>query len=148
MKINILDDYIRTPEWFRGLSDIYRSTGGLPEPPGGLMGLMGPKWRRGEVARAGRVPPPPLVRIGQGGGGDPFPSSPLSLPSASPTWTRKGGSPTPGGSRTPLGAPSSWPAAPSPLNLYIRGRGAPLETTIDQSSLSRVRCPLHHSPPR
>src|SRR4051812_12398168 len=35
MKINILDNYIRTPEWFRGLSDIYRSTGGLPEPPGG-----------------------------------------------------------------------------------------------------------------
>ena len=27
MKIDILDDYIRTPKWFRGLSDIYRSTG-------------------------------------------------------------------------------------------------------------------------
>ena len=27
MKIDILDDYIRIPEWFRGLSDIYRSTG-------------------------------------------------------------------------------------------------------------------------
>ena len=35
MKIDILDDYIRTREWFRGLSDLYRSTGGLPEPPGG-----------------------------------------------------------------------------------------------------------------
>ena len=29
MKIDILDDYIRTPEWFRGLSDIYRSTGDI-----------------------------------------------------------------------------------------------------------------------
>ena len=28
MKIDILDDSIRTPEWFRELSDIYRSTGG------------------------------------------------------------------------------------------------------------------------
>ena len=42
MKIDILDDYIRTPEWFRGLSDIYRSTGGYRNPPGGLMGLHGP----------------------------------------------------------------------------------------------------------
>ena len=42
MKIDILDDYIHTPEWFRGLSYIYRSTGRLPEPLGGLMGLHGP----------------------------------------------------------------------------------------------------------
>ena len=27
MKIDILDDYIRTPDWFRGLSDIHWSTG-------------------------------------------------------------------------------------------------------------------------
>ena len=42
MKIDILDDYIRTPEWFRGLSDVYRSTGGLPEPPGECNGPIGP----------------------------------------------------------------------------------------------------------
>ena len=42
IKIDILDDYIWTPEWFRGLSDIYRSTGGLPEPPGELIGPYGP----------------------------------------------------------------------------------------------------------
>ena len=41
IKIDILDDYIRTPEWFRGVLGIYRSTGGLTEPPGGLMGLHG-----------------------------------------------------------------------------------------------------------
>ena len=39
--IDILDDYVRTPEVFRVVSDIYRSTGGLPEPPGSVMGLMG-----------------------------------------------------------------------------------------------------------
>ena len=37
IKIDILDDYIRTQEWFRELSDIKRSTGGYrnPLPPGG-----------------------------------------------------------------------------------------------------------------
>ena len=35
MKIDILDNYTRTPEWFQGLSDIYRSTEELSEAPGG-----------------------------------------------------------------------------------------------------------------
>ena len=42
IKIDILEGYIRTPERFRGSSDKYRSTGELPEPPGGSMGLHGP----------------------------------------------------------------------------------------------------------
>ena len=42
IKIDILDDYVRTSEWFRGVSDIYRSTGGLPEPPGEYSGPIGP----------------------------------------------------------------------------------------------------------
>ena len=42
IKIDILDDYVRTPEWFRGVSDIYRSTGGLPEPPGEYIAPNGP----------------------------------------------------------------------------------------------------------
>ena len=29
VKIDILDDYVRTPEWFRKVSDIYQSTGGV-----------------------------------------------------------------------------------------------------------------------
>ena len=37
IKIDILDDYVQTPEVFWVVSDIYRSTGGLPEPPGGLL---------------------------------------------------------------------------------------------------------------
>ena len=57
MKIDILDDYIRTPEWFRGLSDIYRSTGGYRNPPGKLLGLMGLSGK--ERGRPGGGPPSP-----------------------------------------------------------------------------------------
>ena len=42
VKIDILDGYVRTPEVFREVSDINRSTGGLPEPPGELIGPHGP----------------------------------------------------------------------------------------------------------
>ena len=42
IKIDILDGYVRTPEVFREVSDIYRSTGGLPEPPGECNGPIGP----------------------------------------------------------------------------------------------------------
>ena len=41
-KIDILDDYVRTPEVFREVSDIYRSTGGLLEPHGEYIGPNGP----------------------------------------------------------------------------------------------------------
>ena len=58
MKIDILDDYIRTPERFRGLSDVYRTTGGLPEPPRRLLGLMGPIGGRGEAAKGQPRAPP------------------------------------------------------------------------------------------
>ena len=42
IKIDILEAYVWTSEWFRVSSDIYRSTGGLPEPPGEYMGPDGP----------------------------------------------------------------------------------------------------------
>ena len=42
MKIDILEAYIWISEVFPVKSGFYRSTGGLPEPPGGLMGLSGP----------------------------------------------------------------------------------------------------------
>ena len=50
IKIDILDDYVRTPEWFRGVSNIYRSTEGLPEPPGEFNG---PRWAVVEKRRGG-----------------------------------------------------------------------------------------------
>ena len=40
------------------ISGFYRSTEGLPEPPGNQMGLSGSRWKRGEEARAGRAPLP------------------------------------------------------------------------------------------
>ena len=42
IKIDILEGYVWTSEWFQKGSDIFRSTGRLSEPPGGLMGLHGP----------------------------------------------------------------------------------------------------------
>ena len=58
IKIDILDDYIWTPDEFRGLPDNYRSAGGLSEPPGELMGQHGPCEREGGGGhRAGRPPP-------------------------------------------------------------------------------------------
>ena len=45
INIDILDDYIWTSEWFRVSSGIYRSTGRLPEPPGGIWALLGHSGR-------------------------------------------------------------------------------------------------------
>ena len=42
VKIDILDDYVKTPEWFREVLGIYRSTGGLPELPRETNGPIGP----------------------------------------------------------------------------------------------------------
>ena len=41
IKIDILDDYVLTSKRFRESLGIYRSIGGLPEPPGRQMGLLG-----------------------------------------------------------------------------------------------------------
>ena len=55
IKIDILEAYVWTLEWFRVKSAFYRSTGRLPEPPGGLLGLTGPsgeeEGRLGQAAR-------------------------------------------------------------------------------------------------
>ena len=56
INIDILDDYIRTPEWFQGLLDIYQSTGRLPEPPGGYWASWAQSSGRGEVAGGGAQP--------------------------------------------------------------------------------------------
>ena len=129
MKIDILGDYIRTPEWFRGLLDIYQSTGGIPEPPRRLMGLMGPSGRRGEAAKGQPRPPPPQVRIGQGGGAAPplsFP--PLSPSLSSPTLTWKGGVLLPVGVGFLMGRAKGGRPPPPPPLLYIQGGRHPLET--------------------
>ena len=42
INIDTLEAYVWTWEWFQMSSGIYRSTGGLPEPPWKYMGLIGP----------------------------------------------------------------------------------------------------------
>ena len=55
IKIDILEAYIWISETFRVKSGFYRSTGGLPEPPGGYWAYMGHKGeeegRPGQAAR-------------------------------------------------------------------------------------------------
>ncbi len=59
IKIDILDDYIRTPELFRVISDKTGVPEGLPEPPGKYWALMGPSGEREGPAREA-APPLPL----------------------------------------------------------------------------------------
>src|SRR4051812_17779846 len=101
------------PEYRRG----YRN-------PPGVNGPHGPKVekRRGGQGLAAR-PLPSSPNWTRRGGGAPLSLSLSLSPFRNPIPTRFwGGNPTPGGSRTPWRAPSR-PAAPSPLNLYIRGQG-------------------------
>ena len=149
MKIDILDDYIRTPEWFRGLSDI-TGVPGVTGTPRRLLGLMGQIGGRGEVAKGSHAPLPSQVRIGQGRGvAPPFLSSSFSFPLLSYS-NMEGGSPTPGGSRTPHGARQGSPApSPSSTPLYMGREAPPRDTTIDPLDLLAVcGAPLHHNPPR
>ena len=99
--------------------------GGYRNPPGRLMGLLGPSGEEEGRPRAATCRLPPPVRIGQGGGRRPpflSPSLCFHLLSYS---QMEGGSPTPGGSRTPHGARLGWPApSPSPVRIGQRG-GAP-----------------------
>ena len=80
MKIDILEGYVWTPERFRMSSVMYRSTGGLPEPPGSLWALLGLSGRKDVAAKVGARP---QAQSELGGGWPPFPSSPLPLPSPS-----------------------------------------------------------------
>ena len=82
IKIDILEAYIWTSESFRVKSAFYRSTGGLPEPPGEGLGLSGPEGR--ERAASQEVAPPWGVRIGLGRGGG-APLFLLLLPFLSPS---------------------------------------------------------------
>src|SRR4051812_23290291 len=76
VKIDILEAYVWTSEWFRVKTGIYRSTGRLPEPPGSIMGHMGLSGKGGKGwPGAARLFPPSLVLVGLGEGG----GAPLSL---------------------------------------------------------------------
>ena len=131
MKIDILDDYIRTPEWFRGLSNIYRSTRGLPEPPGGYWASWALVAKREGRPRGGTPPPCPSPNWTRGGGGAPLLPSLLLLLPPSPYGNRKGRGANPTWSRTlPLGR-ATLGRPPPPSLLYIWGRGHPIDTQFD-----------------
>ena len=126
MKIDILEAYIWISEVFRVKSGFYRSTGRLPKPPRSLMGHSGPCGEEERRPGQGRAPlPPSLNRTRRGGGAPPFLPL-LHLFPPSPIPTRKGGSPTPGGSRTPPGAPL-LAGRTSPLTPLYTGAGGTLE---------------------
>ena len=83
IKIDILDDYIRTPEVFRVISEKTGVLEGLPEPPGEVLGLSGPEGRERVAAQEVAQPLPRGVRIGLGEGARPLfpsPSPSLSFP--------------------------------------------------------------------
>ena len=123
INIDILDGYIRTPKVFRVILEKTGEPEGYRNPPGEVMGHMGLSGEKRRGGQGSRVPPPPLVRIGQGGGRRPPFAFSSSLPSfPSPTPTRKGGVLLPVG----VGLPP-WRALllgrPPPLLLYIQGQG-------------------------
>src|SRR3954470_21072136 len=104
------------------------------------MGLVEEEKRRPRGSRAPLPPSPNWTR--RGGAAPPPLSFPPSLPSPQVLiQLGKGGSPTPGRSRTPPARLLLGLAAP-PCSFIYGGRGAPLDTQVDlrDRSLSRVRC--------
>src|SRR5215216_4154041 len=126
---------------FTGEITEYRGVTGTPR------GVNGPSWalveKGGSKGAVGARPPRPKMNW-FGARGPPPPS--FFSPSPFPCWTRKGRSPTPSGSRTPL-LGRTLPLAVLLLlpPLYTEARGTQY-TQVD--SLSRVWCPspqLHTS---
>src|SRR5215216_3427052 len=125
--MDILDDSIRTPEWFWNVSGIFRSTGRLPEPPGGNMGHMGLGREAHQPTRGWLTPHKEGGRIGVGkGAAPPFPSPTPSAIPFSLSEEGKKGEPNPTRTGVLVGLPSPWRTPggwPPPLLLYIWGQG-------------------------
>ena len=56
VKINILEGYIRTPEWFQEVSISFGVPGGYRNPPGKYWALVGLRGERGQQPRRWRAP--------------------------------------------------------------------------------------------
>ena len=126
IKIDILDDYIRTSERFR----VIRVFFGVPESYGYLYwALMGHTGKERKAPKGGHTPPHGLVRIGLGRGGAPFLPSPSPFPS--PTPTRKGGVLLLVGVGLPPWGALLLGRSPPPCSFIYGGRGHPKDTTID-----------------
>ena len=128
MKIDILDDYIRTQEVFRVISEKTGVPEGLPEPPGEVLGLSGPEGRERAAAQEVARLLPLGVRIGLGEGGAAPLSLSLSLSFLPPSLFLVGlgkGSPTPTRRRTPPSLVRPKGLAGLPLAPLYTGAGAP-----------------------
>ena len=122
VKIDILDDYIRSLERFR----VIRVFSGVPESyrnsPGSIWALLGFRGKREERLGAPPRPSPNWTR-GRGCAPPSFSSLPPFLDSYS--YYLEGGNPTPGGSKTPHGPPLLLGRLLLSSLFYIRGEGAP-----------------------
>ena len=104
----------------------YRGVTGTPR---GVNGPHGPKVEKRRGGQGRPRAPPPLVQIGQGGGGvGPLSFPPLSPSLSSPTPTWKGGVLLPVGVGLLMGRAKGGRPPPPPPLLYIRGGRHPLET--------------------
>ena len=120
VKIDILDDYIRTSEGFQ----VIRVFFGVPESYGNsYWALMGHTGKERKAPKGGRTPPHGLVRIGLGRGGAPFLLSPSPFPF--PTPTRKGGVLLPVGVGLPPWRALLLGRPPRPCSFIYGGRGTP-----------------------
>ena len=87
VKIDILDDYIRSSERFRVIRVFFEVPESYRNSPGSIWALLGHTGIEERGQKEGGLRSPPLVRIGQGVQ-PPFPSSSPPL-SPSPTPTRE-----------------------------------------------------------
>ena len=72
IKIDILDDYIRTPNGSEGYRIYTGVPGGYRNPPGGYWASWAQSGGRGEAAGGGAWPPLPQSELGKGRGRGPF----------------------------------------------------------------------------
>ena len=129
IKIDILDDYIWTPEWFRVISEKTGVPGGYRNPPGKYWALVVLRGERGQQPRRWR---PPLMGrpnwTREGGRSPSFPLPLLPSPFHLLVGLGKGGVLLLLGGLPLLGVPQG-PTGLPPCSFIYRGRGAPLDTS-------------------
>src|SRR3954471_23937444 len=125
VKIDILDDYIRTSERFRLIRVFFRVPESYGNSPGSIWALLGHTGieERGHKEGGARPPSgsnwkPPF----------PYSSPPLSF---SPTPTREGGVLLPVGVGLPPWRSLLLGRPPPPCSFIYGSRGHPIDTTID-----------------
>ena len=129
VKIDILDDYIRTSERFRVIRVFFGVPKSYGNSPGNIWALLGHTGieERGQKEGGARHPSSPNWKRGAAH------CSLFLSPSFLLSYSNKGRrSPTRGGSRTPpLARPPPRPAASLPCSFIYGAGGHPIDTTID-----------------